>query len=254
MEESFTGWSRNRWLATILFLFILHVVALKLLKIRPAVAMTPTEAKMDVRILRGQSEEELVKSSLRTDPTLFVLANARSFSGVGWLGSGQTSPELPDWIAPSAFLPYTPVPVPIAPTDEGRFLLSKLSDPPFQAPFKALMAGEVVGTNSAMSLRGGITNLNLVTVPSLRSFPATALSSNTVVEISADRDGQVVLARLLVKSGIPTADNFGLASAAKLVFEPPSRAMFKGNELISGTVIFHWKTYYSTNAPAEVSP
>lgn len=254
MRDELTGWSRNRWVFTILFLFVVHIVALQLLKSRPSVELSASRPKMDVRVLNDHREVDLVDKYLNTDPTLFVLANARSFSGVGWLASSQSNSDLPDWIAPSAFLPYTQVPVPVQPADEAHFLLSKLNHPPAQQPFHALSPGESVRTNSVMSLRGPITNLSLLVLPALPTFPASTLTSNTIVEISADRDGQVVLNRLLVKSGIPAADDFALSTSRRLIFDPPGKEKFAGNELISGSVIFHWKAYYSTNAPLGVTP
>ena len=197
------------------------------------------------------------RSELQTldDPTLFALPHPHGFGTAAWL-------ELPliefapfRWTEPpqlmalpvaqlgAAFLRY-------AQTNVVPQLKLETVPPPELTRLPAPDEPTALKQSSAVRVGGSLANRRWLNPPAiLRSWPATDLLTNSVVQVLTDPDGQILAATLLPPgSGSKAADQRALELARSARFAPVAR---NSGHLTVGDLIFEWHTVPmpDTNAP-----
>jgi hypothetical protein len=257
-------WSPRRWWMTVAMVFVAQIAAVYWLSDRSAGWKAPSTRTMPIYLLEYQEAAMLPELLFSTDPTAFVLANHRGFSGGAWLNVAPQNYALADWSEPPRWLAL--------PQEQlGQSLVRYFStNPPpvFQLAEKlpvrpGLLESVAQGTIRTQSFLRVQPPLQLRTAPpELPVWTHEDVLNPTVVEVGIDLAGEVRSARLLPvprahaqaghasqRSGLPAADRAALAAARLLQFEPvPSAgASIDPNGVWWGQVVFHW---HATSAPS----
>jgi hypothetical protein len=101
---------------------------------------------------------------------------------------------------------------------------------------------------SAVQVQGPLVSRHWLNAPAiLRSWPAPDLLTNSLIQVWADADGQILSAALMPPgSGLKAADQRALELARSARFAPVTR---HDGSLTPGLLIFEWLTLPETNAP-----
>jgi hypothetical protein len=141
-----------------------------------------------------------------------------------------------------------------ASASRNGFVLEPMAGPLIEStPFQR--QDEPIRPKSTARLSGDLAARRAQLPTELPSWPppvesTSMLVSNTVVELAVDNAGEVVSARLRVKSGIDAADAEALRTAWGLHFSPqPEVADYSG--MTWGKLIVQWQTAQETNSPAK---
>ena len=236
-----TGWSRNRWLAIITFLFATHVALICLFGAKkPATPRAVTNAPM---LQLANDADELLALN---DPTLFALPHQRDFAAAVWQKMPELKPPSFRWTEPPRWLPLA--------TDDlgatfGRLMPTNFfaSTPLDFKPAPALSTPTapvepMPPQNSTMRIEGELAQRQLPAPISLTNWPFADVLSASVVQLLADATGNVVSAVILTPSGYDAADQHALAIARTLRFTASTG-------LTMGRIIFNWHTVPPTTSP-----
>ncbi|MFO1514363.1 MAG: hypothetical protein U1F83_15880 [Verrucomicrobiota bacterium] len=190
------------------------------------------------------------------DPTLFALPHSHGFAAASWLKLPRVEFAPFRWTEPlqlmnppvaklgNAFLHYAQT------TAIPRPELATLS-PPELTPLEVPVQAAALKQRSAARVNGALAKRRWLNAPALlRSWPAADFLTNSVVQVLAATDGQIISAALLPPgSGSKPADQQALELARSARFAPVPRT---GEKLTVGTLVFEWCTVplADTNAPA----
>jgi len=225
--------------------FGLQLVLIFWLSTRSTVApdSLPSSASKVVLVTRPLDPMEFSKTFLASDPTLFAIPNAHGFSGGAWLKTTERDydvsehTESPFWLAldtkqlgnsAEQFVRTNARPTIAIAENPVSKIFSSL-------PFVDLR--ENARTNSQLRIEGEIAARKLIDLPKLQSWATNEILSNTIAQIAANQRGEVVVARLLSRSGLAEADGAALDLARQLRFAPIEKS-----ELTWGKVVFDWFT------------
>lgn len=249
-------WSSARWGAAVLAVFVAQTLLVWLTSgPRETPAPSPGNGApagaVDAPRLRVQTEDAAERPApLWTDPSLFLNAHPRGFSGRVWRdlrnpdyeatesqepfqglagASGRLARALP---APELRVGAPLIGISAKPEPE----LSRPQAPALQAP-----------RTSSLELTGDLASARLAQPPALPAWASADLLRPTVVEALVGRDGFVLSARVVAGSGHADAD----ASALRLVRATRFLGVQvrNGEEWVFGECIFRWRTL----APGETS-
>ena len=265
------GWSLLRWLILIAFVFTLQVALIFGLSDPPRRAK-PAAAPVPVLRLAGRGWAPLLAVS---DPTWFALPHRQGFSGLAWMKVPEfdaTDGEHPDpvdfqpfrfhrqpeWLAPARSKPAAAF---------CEFVRTNHFEVPLAAPRPelALTLPEVVplplaGEHSQLVVQGELAQRPLLSQFHLGSWDASALLTNSVVQVFVDASGWPRSAALLEQSGSAKADALALELAARAHFGPlpeEGSARQGGAQagLMPGLLVFQWHTVAaSSTGPATAGP
>lgn len=248
-----TRWSARRWFGAILILFGVQVLAIALISQKLTLKEHVT-GKTSFRLLtKPVSHAEIFSSLLANDPTVFVLPSTHGFSGNTWLKMPVQDYAIADWDEPARWLELNydqlgnvftnflrgaeVVPLQIAEKIPVRFHLDE------EVPRNP--------TSSRFVIEGGLNQRAIVSSPNLPVWPHTDILRNSVVQISINGAGEVILARLFSRSGLSVADQKAVALARELIFKPVDTGDGATNFTV-GKVVFQWETVPApTNAVSE---
>ena len=259
------GWSRQRWLAVIVFIFAAQTGLIFWLSDRtPMTRRTPAFAPTFQPAPRSQAELIAIQN-----PTLFALPQPESFSGLALARQNSDLHSILnrsfEWTTPPALLDLTR-----AQLDNSFDLLLQqhrpvsrhglaLGSPELTLPIIESLPG--APQTSQLHLTGALAQRQLLARPALPGFAATDLLSNTVVRLAVSPEGLALSSVLSSKSGSTAADTYAMNLARTLRFAPrnpgalPSQAPQPG-ATDWGTIVFEWAALpiTSTNTPAAGGP
>jgi hypothetical protein len=235
-------WKTSRWLFTILTLAAVQVGLIFLVsqKNTPVKARSPHAR---VRLLtKPFSDQETITQIIAGDPTVFVLANNRGFSGAAWLQMPVQDYATPDWDEPTRWLNLNVAEL------GGVFtnFLNGVGDHAVQIAEKlspAIKDSEEaprISTSSRFAIEGDLSS-RLISSPILPVWPSADILHSSTVQVCLNGSGEVVLARLLTRSGLPVADQKAVTLAREFAFKPVNTGEGATN-LVSGTIVFQWET------------
>jgi len=205
-------WSRRQWGAVIAGLFVLHaalILAFGAHKRVPATA-SPSGPKIHM-VTAPLSARRIAASFFAADPTLYSSLSLHGFSGPAWLQLPPPAYALPDSPIPPRWLNIDSNELGrVAGSSIARLGAARNPEPmggplvestPFLRPKEQTRPKSTVRLTGDLAARRAQLPENLPSWP-LPSEPGALLVSNTVVELAADNQGEVVSARLRSKSGI----------------------------------------------------
>jgi hypothetical protein len=187
------------------------------------------------------------------DPTVFALVNHRDFSGAAWLNVREREHSLPTWSEPPQWLEP-------APNELGRAFLQfaqtnsdytlQFSEKPAPHTRVPLPEPRAISDRSRVRVEGPLAARQPVTLPPLPSLAVTELPADSVVEVLANREGEVISARLARatparQSDQQQADQRALELARQARFAPLKVAagerMPDGLQAVAaGRLVFQW--------------
>jgi hypothetical protein len=226
-----TGW--------IIIVFLLQIGLIFWLSGNSKAAIRKASPAPSLSIVSPESNELVALS----DPTLFALPHYRTFSGAAWLRphsvpaqSFEWSDE-PGWFQPSRddFLPGTN-------SGGAEIEISELVKTAPPAPPRPAVAVPAQFPEKSKLKILGFTRA-LVSAPSLPAWSTTNLLTNTVVRLMVDANGITRSQTILVRSGLPDADQFALNTSRNLRFAPIRGAISSTNPVAGltwGEAVFEW--------------
>ncbi len=178
---------------------------------------------------------------LLSDPMLFASPQTKGFSGPAWLNvpaknyteiirNFRENPTF--WLSPESLRLGAAFDRPTRAADEPLSFVDSIQP---SLP-QARIFSETSPKESSFRIEGKIYSRSADSFPDLKGWPSPQLLSNSVVQLGVAKDGSVVSARLLGKSGSEAADDWALAESRKLSFNPANAA------LEWGKAIFNWAT------------
>jgi hypothetical protein len=200
------------------------------------------------------------------DPTLFARPHRRDFAA-GWLNPIPPSFPVFRWTEPTK-----PLALPeerlggvltafLRSNAETAFTLGSRPAPELLARQPEAVR-EALPLNSRMTILGDLATRQLLNPPTLPSWPAEDLLTNSVVQLRVDAAGNVLTASLMGAerpnggSGSAEADNRALTIGRGLKFAPlPGRDWLTSPaaSLTRGVLVFQWRTVPATNGPGRGS-
>jgi len=253
-------WTWRRWCMLIALTFGVQVGLIFSLGDKSPPRVRPASPAPKLALVENSSGELIAL----TDPTLFALPHQVGFSGPAWMkippvpSRSFELTEQPAWLA----LPIEQLGnVTYAETNQSELLATIASfepeptgpEPLFATPFRQ---------KSDFHLGEGLEHRQLKTIIKLPAWPHSDFLTNTVVKLFINGDGVPVSTPVLLwSSGLKAADDFALAQASAVRFEPilnegPGRSTSPLANSTWGTIIFEWQTLplSATNAAATNPP
>jgi hypothetical protein len=248
------SWSRPRWIFYVTLAFAVHIGLIFAFGNRKPVEPRAVVKAPAMRFTTGRSELQAL-----ADPTLFALPHPHGFAAASWLQLPRIEFAPFRWTEPpqlmtlpaaklaTAFLRYAQA------NDIPRPELETLP-PPGLTQLEVPEQPTALKQHSQVRVNGDLANRRWLNAPALlRSWPATDLLTNSLVQVLTDADGQILSAVLLPPgSGAKVADQRALELARSARFAPFSR---NGDRLTMGTIIFEWHTVpCRTRTPRPPNP
>jgi hypothetical protein len=237
-------WKMPRWLSMLVLIFVSQLLLIYLLSARGNVtARTLSIQPVSVQIYTEQlGESEFSKELLVNDPTLFAMANPRSFSGAAWLKAPTRNYDLaapaekPFWLKLDSsqlgsgiaqFVRANAVaPLPTQESSAPIILALQIPDPTIN-----------IKNSSRLRVEGDLASRDLIERPQLQSWAHSEIVSSTIAQVLVDGRGMVLSAKLLSRSGLADADRTTLEIVRNLQFTPNGE-----REPVWGKIIFDWHT------------
>jgi TonB family protein len=246
------AWTRGRFLGVAGGLFVLQAVLLLVFADRASHADSPAPLRTHFLALGSPvREDQLLNAFFVGDPSVFAWPGVHGFSGRAWLSQRPTPYrpsnrlEAPAWLALDLSRLGSTSPAGTVRAAAPLFLdLAGQMAPPLE-PLPVFLPPAVVQTQSVFRLQGDVRQRWTGPPPLLPPQPSAQLLTNSVVEIAIDAEGNVLVHRLLARSGSAAADEAALAAAKALRFLPSAAP-----EALWGQAIFEWHTIQETNAGA----
>jgi len=237
--------NRNgRWIGWVTVVFLLQIALIFWLSDYSRSQVRKPAAAPAIHLAGAGSAELLALS----DPTLFALPHFRSFSGEAWLKPPGSPNHWFEWTEEPRWLTASPAEFPRADniasqtTRLDAFEVVSASAP--QPPSLVIAAPPQFREKSALKITGALANRRLPRLPELPSWKFTDLMTNTVVGLVVDGEGIPRSERLLVRSGLKEADDYGLKITRELRFEPLPGAERAGSsvalQMMWGELVFQW--------------
>jgi len=247
-----SSWSNRRWCWLVLLVFALQLVLIVYLSEKGGVR-TPAPFKTSIRLVDRRSiDTETAELFAIRDPTLFVLANPRGFSGSAWLRvepfpySLTNRTAAPQWLAPDTG----------ELADEFAQFVGQTTDwpvPHSEKPRPLLSQIEIPDTGSVLQptlrIEGDLAQRRLL---SSNALPAAqpGILTNCVIQVIVLDDGRTFSATRLVSSGSAAADEqagqFALAARFTRLNDPSGSLLSHSGRITTGTLVFEW---LGTNEP-----
>jgi len=194
-----------------------------------------------------------------TDPTLFALPHAQSFSGEAWLQAPPPPSLSFDWSDKPLWLTLSTESLGELFTrfaETNRFESRRRIKADTALTMPKLSARLEVQRESRVHVAGGLAQRKLLTQFDLPAWPHNDTLTNTVVSVLVNSAGQTLSADLVSGSGLAAADQHALAQANSARFESleqtgPDKSQSALQGLTWGDLIFEWRTLplLMTNSP-----
>lgn len=251
-------WSAQRFMSVIAVVFAVQIGLLFLLGDGISKSKQVTRDGIQFGFVATELKEtEIFRHLLATDPTLFVVASDRDFSGEAWLKKRVASYAPAEWDEPPEWLPMDVQSLGDSFVRSVRFNDSKkfevAQELELNDPLRPLTS---VKQRSFMKVEGEL-GKRLVGKPSVPTLEHSEPLEDTVVQIAVVGSGAVVSARILSpRTGAPgsltLANQKALEICNALRFQPDNRQ--RNTEIVRGNVIFRWQTVPASPRNPESSP
>ncbi|HNU99229.1 MAG: energy transducer TonB [Verrucomicrobia bacterium] len=251
--HGFKRWDRARWWGSVAGVFLLQVIIILVLSPRPPLSATPAQRLARLRLITQPiSQAQLESRMWLSDPAEIALVSARGFSGPVWLQLPRMESGLRHWTEPPRWLTQDVsrlATLPILPeTEPVRFPLPAA---PAATPFLGATSASSSSAppQSTVRVEGDLARRRRLDSPELPSWPYNDVLAATTVQLVVDRNGSVLAANLLTRSGLPAADQRALELARAAQFEQANPAS-GASSLTWGQMMFQWQAVPpATNAP-----
>jgi len=235
------GWSRQRWLMVIAFVFAAHVAMVFLFgEKKPVVPRAVT----NVPTLRLANEaDELLALN---DPTLFALPHQRDFASAAWLKLPAVKPPSFRWTEPPRWLPLS--------ADDLGATFGRLMQtnhfasypldfrPALTLSTPVLPMEPMLPQNSTLSVEGELAHRQLPAQINLTNWPVADVIAPSVVQVLVDAAGNVISTVLLPPgSGFTATDQYNDADQRALTIARTLR-FTSSPGLTIGRIVFNWHT------------
>ncbi len=240
------AWKPLRWMAIITLVLAAHLgLILAFSDRRPVLVRPPRSAPPVVLPERIPSGSVALES-----PDVFALPSMNGFAGPAWLLSLPTPNEPSAWAEEPQWLLLTP----------RQLISSSASVPEANLPVLGSVIGSVepepslperpaetlFAAKSTLRVQGELAHRRLLTRVELPSWAHTDLLTNSVILLTVDRDGRPASANLIVRSGLPSADQWAIDQARTARFsrlpEATRQAGVPAGQLAWGNLVFEWHT------------
>jgi hypothetical protein len=256
-------WPHRRWALVVLLLMVLQFGFIAWLSRVKTPTPPPIASGPQVAYATGSGGQWPGMS----DPTLFVLANPRGFSGAAWLQIPPQTNDLPKW-SDEQVRPFS-LPAGQLGSEAGEFLRTNMPAafelaPKSEPVFDALPLANPLGdAHSALTIEGDLASRPLLSQLKLDSWPDTEILTNSEVSVAVDAHGNVFSAVLAASCGAKTDTNAQNADARALLLATSARfqALPTAGPVYSsaapprlqwGKLVFHWHTMPSTNIALSI--
>jgi hypothetical protein len=235
------GWSRNRWLAMIALVFVLHVALIFLFGQKKSVAPRAV-ANVPMLHLAGNADELLALN----DPTLFALPHRQDFASAVWQKIPPVKPPSFRWTESPRWLPLSAddLGAEFGSLIRTQFFAANPSDfkPPLPLSTPMEFVEPMFAQHSTMQIEGELAQRELPAQISLTNWPYANVLKPSEVQALVDASGNVISTVILASSGYEPADQRALAIVRALRFNSSSSLMI-------GRIIFNWHTVPPTTSP-----
>jgi TonB family protein len=248
LEDGVAVWTRQRWLTTVAMIFVAQVLALLLLgrRAEPPAASAPPNGRV-MLLPAGHRPPPPAGGEGLPDPAEFALVSSRGFSAEVWFRRPTFARPATEWLEPPRFLSNQELPAGISgpPLALPRSFFSQ-----GQAPEPAARTGilrPLVATNSTVQVEG-LPPDRPARWPELPpDWEHPDVLQPSLVQVTVDEHGSVLMATLLASSGLAAADQKALELARNTVFAPLPDA--GGPRIHWGRLSFQWRTVAPGGAP-----
>lgn len=244
-ELSGPFWSRRRWGWTVGVLVAAHVALIAAFASRTIPAKPVASSDTAFRLAVEPIPDGAFDPFFAGDPTLFVSPHPEGFSGAAWREARRLEYRMPEWSEPPQWLSIdsnTLARVPQS-TNEATTVSLLLSPEHGSVPDLAEFAPlpEVRDGRPVLRIDGDLAARVLERPEILPTWVHSEPLLDSVVQVGVGDDGEIVSARLSMRSGLAAADERALELVRNLRFEPRGRG-FNSSDVTWGRVFFHWRT------------
>ena len=195
--------------------------------------------------------DDLFRFIAAPSPDILSLPSTAGFSGAAWLSPKPIGYELPQWEETPQWLQLQPASLGKTFVELTTGSASILANSARPAGLNETFEQPTLTTAPPKSSVQVVGDLAARLIPKhlqLKSWTNSEPLLNTVVEIAADRNGDVVSARITERSGNPQADQSALEIARATAFK-----ITRTERLTFGKLVFTWQTFPSTTneVPSE---
>jgi hypothetical protein len=241
-----SGWSARQWAVRILLVLAFQIVLVFLVAGPVPGSVQRVEPGTIYRFDFGDQAWDQTFSS---DPTLFALAHPEGFSGSAWLEVSPPQFDVPDWNEPPVWLPLHGA----ALGEKFLHYAGSIEQPVFEiwgraasqpGTLRLFLPEERPVRESRLVLSGALASRLEGDLPGLPVWNHPEPLARTGVEMAVDGRGEVIIARLVERSGFAEADRHALRAARSLPFQPRSANETHPTEggWAWGGAWFLWKT------------
>ena len=214
-----TSWSPRRWCLGIAA--VVGAQALLALWLGDKQPVVPRRVTTESQVLLAPDYESDLAAL--ADPTLFVWANPRGFSGAAWMRVPIQEYQSPEWTESPRFLPPRNARLETTALELVEVAAPRTSDlaskPVLPAPLGTSPNATALPARSSLRVEGELSERRLLSAPTLPSVPASDVLPETVVQVLVDAGGRTQSATLLASSGSKEADTQALALARSADWE-----------------------------------
>lgn len=243
---------RGRFLGIATGLFVAQIALVFVFAERSSPALAPAPPPTRYLALNTPlREDQLLTAFFAGDPSLFARPSLRGFSGRGWLSQPpevyhpSNELETPIWLELDVSrLAMTP-PSPSISRVDSLFLALPGNGLSSLEPLPVFLPAPVFPTQSVFRLEGELRDRWKGPFPLLPAQLSAQLLTNSIVELAVNAAGDVLVHRLLARSGSAAADDAALRAAKALRFAPSTNGTTGW-----GQAIFEWHTAPETNTAA----
>ncbi|MGA2748800.1 MAG: energy transducer TonB [Verrucomicrobiota bacterium] len=239
-----SGWTRSRFLAVVGVLFVLQVGLIMLFGGRKPPSLQATAPSIRFRALSGPvTEQELLRLFFAGDPAVFPGPGPHGFSSRAWMDQRPEQYQPSNPLEPPSWLALNPARLATnfiaLPAGSEPFPLGLAEQRTAQVePLPAFLPPERIRAGSEFHIEGALGERLLSQPPLLTAWPSAQVLASSVVEIAVNPAGDVIAARLLLRSGSPDADKDALAKTRALRFRPSTAAP----AITWCRAVFDWQT------------
>ncbi len=242
------AWAGGRFLLAVTILFAAQVGIIMVVGERPRNIVGQASEPSAFRAMAApMNQTQISQAFFVADSTVFASATVNGFSGRAWLRFESVKYGPSEELEPSALLALDAHQIGTGlrlaeETNQVPFELAETRGPQAE-PLPAFTMSSSARAQSVYHVEGPLAARQLGRVVAASSWPAGELLKNSVVQFAVNRSGEVVLQRLLNRSGLAEADVQAVAITRGLRFLPLPAT---NPPLTWSKAVFQWQTLEPT--------
>lgn len=241
-------WSKRRWFATVVFLFVAQISLVIFLSGSPRHEQGRRSTRPHIHMVSSETYNALPEIGKANDPTLFALIHPKSFSGSAWLHTADFPYHLtnqmdsPRWLTANS---------------EGlaqeflQYIQSSLVSTSFFAIKPAPLPTRFAAVDHALILRpivrieGDLMGRRLISTQALPAADPDRILTNCVINVIVAMDGETLSATVRTSSGSPKTDQEAREFAEHARIEPVAKieasVFLEPSQFDFGRLVFEWQ-------------